>query len=542
MKKILLLLIVFSTSYSFSQEDAWVYFNDKPDAQTYLDNPLSMLTQRAIDRRATQGIGLNINDVPISQSYINQVQASPNITVFAKSKWLNCVHVRGEIADINALLSLPFVNHIRFANNTLNARLSNSNPKKPIQPVNKQMDVETNFNYGNSLNQIQMLNGDYIHQQGFTGQGKIIAVLDSGFINVNSTAPFQRLFDNNLILGGYNFVNQSTNVYDLHNHGTLTLSCMGGFVDGQLVGTAPDAHYYLFVTEDVAEENPVEESYWVEAAEEADRLGADVISTSLGYYEFDNPDYGHFYDEFTGNVAFASQGANIAFSKGMIIVASAGNSGNNAFPLNRVGVPAEATNVLAVGAVKFDETLATFSSVGPSFDGRVKPDFMAKGQAASVANTSGIVQTANGTSFSCPIMAGMITSLWSAVPNLTNQQIIDFIKQSGDKFSNPNNQFGYGIPDFGQALVNALLLNVTSNNKHSFLIYPNPVNDKLNISFPNEFDTATITIFNSIGQKVKQENFSQTNASISLETLKAGVYLYKIESNSFSQSGKIVKK
>lgn len=541
MKKILLLLLVFTSISSFSQEDAWVYFNDKPDAQTYLDNPLTMLTQRALDRRTTQGIALNVNDVPVYQPYINQISSASGITVFAKSKWLNCVHVRGEISDINALLSLSFVNHVRFANNALNSRLSNNKPKKPLQPVNKQMDVEINFNYGNSLNQIQMLNGDYIHQQGFTGQGKIIAVLDSGFINVNSTSPFQRLFDDNLILGGYNYVNQSTNVYDLHNHGTLTLSCMGGFVDGQLVGTAPDAHYYLFVTEDVAQENPVEESFWVEAAEEADRLGADVISTSLGYYEFDNPDYGHFYDDFTGNQAFASQGANIAFSKGMIVVASAGNEGNNAFPLNRVGVPAEATNVLAVGAVRFDETIASFSSVGPSFDGRIKPDIMAKGQQSTVANTSGNVQTANGTSFSCPIMAGMITSFWSALPNFTNQQIIDFVKQSADRFSNPNNQFGYGIPDFGEALTNAQLLSVNSNNNQSFLVFPNPVNDKLNISFPNGFNVATITIYNTIGQKVKQESLSQTNTSISLDNLNSGVYLYKIESNSFSQSGRIVK-
>ncbi len=541
MKKILLLLLVFTSVSSFSQEDAWVYFNDKPNAQTFLDNPLTMLTQRALDRRAAQNIPLSINDVPVHQQYIQDVEAATGITVFAKSKWLNCVHVRGSIANINALTNLAFVSQVKFADNSLNARMIQK--PKVIQPVNKQMNVEVNFNYGNSLNQIQMLNADYLHQQNFTGQGKIIAVLDSGFINVNSTAPFQRLFDNNLILGGYNYVNQTSNVYDLHNHGTLTLSCMGGFVDGQLVGTAPDAQYYLFVTEDVAQENPVEESFWVEAAEEADRLGADVISTSLGYYEFDNLNYGHIYDDFTGDAAFASKGANIAFSKGMIIVASAGNSGNNQEPLNHVGVPAEATNVLAIGAVRFDETIASFSSVGPSFNPNlVKPDLMAKGQSATVANTSGNIQTANGTSFSCPIMAGAITSFWSAFPNLSNQQIVDLVKQSSDRFSNPNNQFGYGIPDFQEAYAAAQTLNNIVNDKNVLQLFPNPVNDKLNISFSDGYENVFITIFNTLGQQIIKENISKTTTQLSLESLKAGIYLYKIEGNSISQTGRIIKK
>jgi hypothetical protein len=535
MRKLFVTLFVLLGYFGYSQEDAWVYFNDKPDAATQLAEPLNFLTQRALDRRASQGIALNENDVPIYQPYIDEVVSATGITVMAKSKWLNCLHIRGSIDDINALTQLTFVNHIRFADAFLN--LKKPTPRA-IVPVNKQMDVTANFNYGNSNNQIQMLNGHLLHQANYTGTGKIIAVLDSGFINVDSTAPFQRLFDNNLILGGYNFVSQSTNVYSLHNHGTMTLSCMGGFVDGELVGTAPDAQYYLFVTEDVSQENPVEESYWVEAAEEADRLGADVISTSLGYYEFDNPNYGHNYDEFTGDQAFASRGANIAFSKGMIVVASAGNSGASPEPLNHIGVPAEANNVLAVGAVKFDETYATFSSVGPSFDGRIKPDVMAQGQASVVANTSGNVQTASGTSFSCPIMGGMIASFWQAVPDLTNQQVIDFVRQSADRFANPTDQFGYGIPDFQLALNNAL--SVTDHSKGRFLVYPNPAHDNLFVSFPDNVDGAKMILYNPLGQSVFEKSI-HTAESVSLENLNSGIYLYKIESNSFVQSGKIIK-
>jgi serine protease AprX len=537
MRKLFVTILFLLSCYGYSQvEDAWVYFNDKPNATVQLSTPLNFLTQRALDRRTNQGIALTENDVPIYQPYIDDVTSATGITVMAKSKWLNCLHVRGTVTDINALALLASVNHIRFANISLNS-------KRPVQgtitPVNKQMDVEVNFNYGDSDNQIQMLNGHLLHQANYTGSGKIIAVLDSGFINVNSTAPFQRLFDNNLILGGYNFVNQSTDVYALHNHGTMTLSCMGGFVDGELVGTAPDAQYYLFVTEDVSQESPVEESYWVQAAEEADRLGADIISTSLGYYKFDNPNYGHNYDEFTGDEAFASQGANIAFSKGMVVVASAGNSGASPEPLNHIGVPAEALHVLAVGAVKSDEAYATFSSVGPSFDGRIKPDVMAQGQAAVVATINGNIQTASGTSFSCPIMAGMIASFWQALPELSNQQVIDFVKQSADRFANPDNQFGYGIPDFQLAVTNAL--SVTDNLNGKFLVYPNPTHDNLFVSFPNGFQEAKLVLYNALGQNVLEKSISDSATSISLDNLNYGIYFYKIESNSFIQSGKIIK-
>ena len=225
---------------------------------------------------------------------------------------------------------------------------------------------------------------------------------------------------------------------------------MGGYTEGQLVGTAPDAQYYLFVTEDVASENPVEESYWVEAAEEADRLGVDIITSSLGYFGYDNPSYSYTYSDLTGNSAFASRGANIAFSKGIIVVASAGNSGATSNPY--IGVPAEATNVLAIGAVQANENYAAFSSIGPSFDGRVKPDVMAQGQNAVVATTAGSITTVSGTSFSGPIMAGMIASFWQAVPTLTNQQVVNLVKQSSDRFNLPTFQYGYGIPDFQLAL------------------------------------------------------------------------------------------
>lgn len=530
------LFVLLLVNFGFSQEDAWVFFTNKPNASTYLANPLTMLTQRSLDRRVAQGIPLDLLDVPIAQTYIDQVIAATGITVMAKSKWLNALHVRGSQASIQALSNLSFISSIRFANHSLNGRYSNV--FDTMQPIQKQLDVNVTFNYGTSANQIQMLNGHVLHQQNFTGSGKIIAVLDSGFQNVNVASPFQRLFANNLILGGYNYVSQNANVYALHNHGTMVLSCMGGYVDGQLVGTAPDAQYYLFVTEDVAAENPVEESYWVQAAEEADRLGADVITSSLGYFAYDNPSYSHTYNQMTGNVAFASRGANIAFSKGIVVIASAGNSGATADPY--VGVPAEATNVLAVGAVRNDEIYATFSSIGPSFDGRVKPDIMAQGQAAVVADTSGAIVTANGTSFSAPIMAGMVTSFWSAVPSLTAAQIVQLVKQSADRFTAPTSLYGYGIPDFQLALTNALHLDDIENN--GYAIYPNPMSYEIKVDLPSNSTNTRLFLYNNLGQQVLDQMVASDFQTIDVTHLSPGIYFYKLDTNNKTLQGKLVKK
>lgn len=537
MRKAFLFLFLISVFLGFSQEeDAWVYFKDKPNSQTYIDNPLTMLTQRALDRRANQGISLDSKDVPIYQPYIDQILAVSGITVKAKSKWLNTIHVRGTQTLINSLKNLAFVSQIDFANKTLNQTGKIAQPAK-TKPVNKVMETQINYNYGTSANQIQMLNGHLLHQQNYTGSGKIIAVLDAGFPGVNTAQPFQKLRDNNQVLGGYNFVSKNSNFYTGNSHGTLVLSTMGGYTDGQLVGTAPDAKYYLFITEDTATENPVEESNWVEAAEESDRLGADIISTSLGYFGYDNPAYSHTYADMTGNATFISKGANIAFSRGIMVVASAGNEGQTSEP--HIGVPAEALNVLAIGAVKADETYALFSSIGPSFDGRIKPDIMAQGQASVLSDVSGNIVTANGTSFSCPIMAGMVACLWQAFPAKTNIQIKQLIVESADRFANPTSQYGYGIPDFSLALANGL--SAGNISKKDFVVYPNPTTDIVSVTFPQGSKFGTIIIYTVLGQKVIEKKITSQLPIISMKSLSKGIYLYKIVSDGFSKSGKIIK-
>jgi hypothetical protein len=538
MKKIVLLFIFLLSQNIFSQEDAWVYFTDKPDSQYYFDNPLEMLSQRALDRRTNQGIALDILDVPIYQLYFDQISTSSGIEVKSKSKWMNAVHVRGSISAIDALADLTFVSNIQFANRSLNTqnRIANNSENKA---VNKQLDVQENFVYGNSSNQIQMLNGHLLHQQDYTGTGKIIAVMDAGFPNVNTASSFQRIRDNNQILGGYNFVARNENVYTSNSHGTLVLSLMAGYVENQLVGTAPDANYYLFITEDSADENPVEESYWVEAAELADSLGVDVINTSLGYFAYNNPSYSYTYADMNGVTSFISRGADIAFSRGMICVTSAGNSGNSANP--NISTPADAIHTLTVGSVKFDETYSTFSSIGPTFDGRIKPDVMAQGQNPYFSTTSGSVSNASsGTSFSGPIIAGMVASFWQAIPWATNQQVVDFVLQSADRFTNPTTQFGYGIPDF-QVALNMAQLSVEENEKIQFLVYPNPVKDKVIVSFSNDLPDVKFQIFNSLGQQIMEKTITQNNNLVATSELQNGIYFYKVLAKNTIQTGKIIK-
>ncbi|WP_396188257.1 S8 family serine peptidase [Flavobacterium sp.] len=539
MKSKYVFYLIFIVQFSFSQvEDAWIYFNDKPSASVFLSNPLSMLTQRSIDRRFAQGIAIDITDVPVEQSYINQIILSPGITVMAKSKWLNAVHVRGSQTNIQNLGDYPFVNQIIFANHSLNPNGRVKQVSHQVKKVSKNLDALVTYNYGGATNQIEMLNGHLLHQQNYTGQGKIIAVLDSGFIGVNSAAPFQNLINNNQILGGYNFPDANSNYFSRHNHGTMVLSTMGGFTEGELVGTAPNAQYYLFITEDINSENPVEESYWVEAAELADYYGVDVINSSLGYMDYDNPAYSYQYEDMIGTKTFIARGVNMAFSKGIVVVVSAGNSGATAEP--HIGTPADAVGALTIGAVKSDETYASFSSIGPSFDGRIKPDVCAKGQAATVSNTSGAIVTVNGTSFSGPIMAGMVATFWSAVPSLTASQVVNYIKQSADQYTLPTAQKGYGIPDFQFALNSAMQLNEYSTDI-AFQLVTNPVQNVVNFRMNSTINSGKISLYNSIGKKVIEEEISVDKPFIYVTNLANGVYYYNFESNQ-NYKGKIIKK
>ncbi len=544
MKKLLLFFIFLYSFNALSQEHAWVYLSDKPDSATALANPISILTQKALDRKAAHNVSVDFRDVPVDESYISVIKSQPGITVLSKSKWFNALHVIGDPVDITALNSVTvngatIVSSIDFADDNFNSRQSQT------QHQNKH-NLEanlTNFTYGSAVNQTTMIGVEALHQHinNYTGSGMTVAVIDAGFPNVNTMNGFQRLRDNGGILGGYDFVDRNANVYAYTGsaHGTWVLSDMAGFIQDQFVGTAPDANYYLFRTENAPTETPLEESLWVEAAERADSLGVDVINSSLSYTTFDNPNYNYTPAEMDGNTAFITKGADIAFEKGILVVNSAGNYGNASWQI--IGAPADAAGVFAIGAVKSDGTYATFSSRGSSAQPTQKPDVVAQGQASYIISTSDAVVTSNGTSFSSPILAGGIVCLWQALPSFNNAQIMQLVRESASQYNTPDYYLGFGIPDFSLALAEGLSVTEFQNENVNLKVYPNPVKNQLTIQIPSQFDEVRVRFYDVLGKKVIDTKVTAINQNINTSAITKGVYLVKIEAEGLAVTKKVIK-
>lgn len=533
MKKSLLFLIALFTQFTiFGQEDAWVYLIDKPNVANSIANPTTILTQKAIDRKNVHGVVIDERDVPVNETYIAQLKSAIGITIMAKSKWFNAVHVRGSETNIaNLLTNFLFIDHIEFANRSLNIAKSIKQKQQ-----SKLASVLTNYNYGPAANQIEMIKGEQLHLANYTGSGITVAVLDAGFPKVNTMSSFQHVRDAHNILGTYDFVGRDNDVYTntTSNHGTLVLSTMVGYIENMFVGTAPDASYYLFITEDDLSENPVEESYWVEAAERADSLGVDVINSSLGYSNYDNPNYSYSPSNMDGNTTFITRGANIAFQKGILVVNSAGNSGNIG-----ISAPADSPNVLSVGAVNASGNYASFSSVGTPFQPTQKPDVVAQGQSSAVITENDVMATSNGTSFSSPIMAGGVVCLWQALPNKTNAEIMQLVRESASQFNTPDNFLGYGIPNLQLALNNTLSINHSGFS--SVKLFPNPTKHTIYFEIPIAQNQLSVAVFDITGKHVLSKIVTLSDNTIDVSSLSKGMYLIKLKSAKTSKSIKILK-
>lgn len=520
-------------------EGAWVYFTDKPNVAEALENPITILSQAAIDRKNLHNTPIDVRDVPVNENYISQIKSQPGISVSAKSKWFNCVFVRGEQPSVSALENLSFVDHIEFADTTLNGNPRSSERVATSYQNHNKFEVTTDFDYAEAANQVEMMHVDYLHQQGYTGEGILIAILDAGFPNVETNAGFQRMRDNNDLLNGYDFVDRNENEFEFtgSTHGAEVLSCVTGYLPQEYAGTAPDASVYLFRTEDVGSEMPIEMAYWVEAAERADSLGVYVINSSLGYNNFDDPDYSFETTDMDGETAFISRGATMAFEKGMLVVSSAGNSGNDDWGI--ITAPADSPGAFTIGAVDSEGNYANFSSRGPTSDGRVKPDVVAQGASAAVITPWGNVTTGSGTSFSSPIIAGAIASLWQADPSKTNAEIMQIVRESASQFENPDIFLGYGIPNFQIALSN---LSVSENEfQNAISIYPNPINRTLFIDFAIKSNSGEIEIFTILGRKIFETNLKNQYNQIDLSDLISGIYILKIHTEKSNSSFKIIK-
>ncbi len=542
MKKLILLFVIMLVQQSYAQQEAaWVFFADKENVAASLADPILIMTQDAIDRKALQGTPIDERDVPVNENYITQVKNATGVTVLAKSKWMNCVHVIGTQPNIDALTNLSFVVDIEYADPSLNLFPGGT----PLEDKFASEEIETSntritYNYGAAANQIEMLSGDYLHELDFTGDGMVIAVLDAGFPTIQTNPGFDKMRNEGRLLGTYDFEARTTNVDGTSSHGLNTSSDIGGFLQDQFVGTAPQASYYLFVTEYGPTETPAEEAWWVEALERSDSLGVDVINTSLGYQDFDNPNYDHSYEDLDGQTTFSARGANIAFDKGMILVTSAGNDGGG---FTYVGTPGDSPGMLTVGAVDSNGNYASFSSIGPTTDGRIKPDVMAQGSSAAVISTSGNVNFSSGTSFSSPIMTGVVACLWQSRPQTPNNEVMQVVREASHLYSNPTDQMGYGIPNFEEAYLALQQLGIEDEFLLSnFALYPNPTSSIINVSFPEGISEAKITLYSIIGTEVLSTTISKNSNSINIEALTTGMYIATIFSNNQKINFKIIKK
>lgn len=534
---------VFSNSVLFAQTEPkssyWVQLKDKDGTLYQVTHPEAFLSQRAINRRVRQQIVIDDTDLPVSQIYLDSLK-NRGLEIFHTSKWLNGVTVRtADTLLIQKIATLPFVVSVQYTRpaNVLKSGASKFSKEETTTEYDP-------ANYGAAINQLTQLNGEYLHKLGFRGKGILIAVLDAGFLNVNTIAAFDSLRTSGRILGTRDFVDPRDDIYQQFWHGMSVLSCMGGNLPGNFLGTAPDASFYLIRTEDAATENIIEEDNWVAGAELADSLGADVITSSLGYNQFDDPRMNHTYSDLNGHKTRVTQGANMAFQKGILVFNSAGNEGNNAW--KHIIAPSDGENVIAVGAVDINGIRASFSSVGPAFRGAIKPNVAARGSNTYLITSTGVPGYASGTSFSSPTLAGMGACLIQSNPWATVKEVKTAIEQSASQYSTPDSLLGYGIPDF-EIADKYLKVSHTVNLKQdiSWAVSPNPFYDYIfihNIN-PVSGDNCLISIYNLQGVCLWQSTFNISEIIIlkNIVNLPEGFLILSIRSGEKEQRIKLIK-
>ena len=425
-----------------------VYFKDKNGTEFTTDKPEEFLSPKAIERRKKYNIPITEQDLPISKTYVQKLQELGFI-VKETSKWLNCAIIYVE--DTSKLQEITKLDFVIAKPNPIEKNYKQKKLKQAKINIDQSSIPADKYKYGYADKQVKMLNVNKLHSLGYTGEGITIAILDAGFFQVNSLTIFDSLWANKQILDYYNFVDNNTDVFNNARHGMMVLSTIAGNLPNYL-GTAPKAKFYLFVTEDENSEYPIEEYNYVCACEKADSLGVDLIHSSLGYANFDDKALSYKYKEMNGNTAISTIGADIAASKGIMVTTSAGNEGDTHW--RHITAPADADSVLSVGAVTYNGKYAYFSSQGPTFDKRVKPDVMAMGYGVFVSGTKDMsIVSSSGTSFSGPIMAGAVACLMQAFPEKTNIEIMNAIRRCSSNVKHPNEKLGYGIPDFYKAYI-----------------------------------------------------------------------------------------
>ncbi len=543
MKRLIVFGILLASSLSgFGQERYWLFLNEpivtsRADGSKYyvIDSTTIALSERALERRRRQGIELQSTDFnrPTGQNIVGYLRTL-GYRIHGYSRWLNAysVEVPAGVEDPNGAieptiafqigLNLPMQKvqslEVQEAPNTVLSENRSAVAAVPCPPGDHW------YNYGEGWQQTHMVRGEVLHDNGFEGRGMLIAVLDGSFYEADVYGGLMRAFAEGRVVATYDFVNGDTNAFRATGtHGTRVFSIMATENDGRLVGSAPKASYALLRSEDEQSETKVEEDNWIFAAEFADSIGADVINSSLGYTTFDSGNnYGP--QDMNGRTAIVTQGAVMAHRAGMVVVSSAGNTGSNT-GWRIVSAPADADSILAVGAVDSTEFVGGFSARGPTVDGRVKPDVMAQGVLNAHLGQWGSVIRGNGTSFSAPVIAGFAACFWEANPEATNYEIMNWIRQSSNRYNNPDSDYGYGIPDFSRAMV---LSGAMSSSED--ILFPNPTSGELRIQMDLPEGSA-YRIHDIMGRTIMQGELDlPLNARLELPATTAnGIYFFEVE-------------
>ena len=538
MKIAFTLFLLSSANWLYCQGSTYLYFyrvhfRDKGENATGNYTPEDLLSTRAIDRRQKAGIPVpDFRDIPVYMGYLNKISAV-GFKLHCTSRWMNTALFKTLWpADINTILDLPFVSDVQIVKTP--GKKSSFNDKLDFQI--EQADIPP-FD-----RPVTMVNGYPLHNSGYDGKGILIAVLDGGFINADQISSLNELRNRRGIKATYDFVENNGFVNNFHNHGTAVLSVLAGKIPGFIEGTAPGADYLLLRTEDVESEFPVEEDFWTAGAEFADSAGADIISSSLGYYNFDDSTLNYKYSDLDGNSTFVTRVADIAALKGILVVNSAGNERNKKW--KSIIFPSDGDSVLAVGAVDGNNFISTFSSSGPSSDGRIKPDNVAMGVSVPVQTTPTSIDRSNGTSFSCPVISGMAACLMQAVPQALNTDVIEALHSSANKHNSPDSLYGYGIPDMVLALKKLEDLYVKIPDEES-IACPNPTTGDIEITFREPPEKLTIEIISMTGKIVFRKEFSdfagRTLRITELQNKEQGIYFIRFIKGTGVNVLKIIK-
>jgi serine protease AprX len=532
------LLFATTTHCTYGQELIYpyyyrVYLRDKGDNTSGKYSAHDLLSSRAVNRRRKAGIKVpDFRDIPVNKTYLNKI-TQLGLKLHTTSKWMNTALFKSQSAfDINALLNLPYVSNVKIV-------------KTPVKNngVNKKLDFQIAQTDFITYNQpLIMINGLRIHDSGYDGKNILIAILDGGFLNSDVISSLSGLRSRKGIRKTYDFVKNSESVYNASTHGTAVLSIMAGKITGQIEGSAPGADYLLLKTEDIESEFPCEEDFWAAGAEYADSAGVDIISSSLGYFNFDDPSLNYKYSDLDGNTAFVTRVADIAASKGILVVNSAGNERDKLW--KNIIFPSDGDSVLAVGAVDGNGSISDFSSSGPAADNRIKPDNVAMGVSVTIQISENLIGHSNGTSFSCPVLSGIAACLIQAVPLALNSDIINVLHSSADRYNFPDSLYGYGIPDIVLAL-NELQKKYVIVPDEGIRMYPNPTTGQFEITFSTPPRKVTIEIISLTGKLLFEKEYADhAGRSIIITDLQdspQGMYMVRITDPSRIHIRKIIK-